>query len=248
MTDIEFRSEMTVTLVDCMGTDDSVIRAMLVSTKGADSIEAEATPGRINFLMRNRHGTPFEHASMTFYVEAPIAVFREWHRHRIGQSYNEMSARYKEMAPVFYVPPRERPLVQVGKPGHYTFVPASDEHYEAEVESFKEDHTYAYRSYQRSLERGTAKEVARGRLPVYLFSSMYVTLNPRSLMAFLSLRSTIEGAIRAGVPIDEDDQMPLFPSFPMWEIEQCALPMEQQFAQLFPLTHRAFREYGSVSP
>ncbi|WP_204268146.1 FAD-dependent thymidylate synthase, partial [Escherichia coli] len=65
--------------------------------------------GLINYLMRDRHGSPFEHNSMTFYVQAPIFVFREFMRHRIA-SYNEESGRYRELRPVFYVPARERNL------------------------------------------------------------------------------------------------------------------------------------------
>ena len=71
--------------------------------------------------MRDRHGSPFEHNSMTFYVQAPIFVFREFMRHRIA-SYNEESGRYRELRPVFYVPGPERKLTQIGKPGAYEFV------------------------------------------------------------------------------------------------------------------------------
>ncbi len=76
--------------------------------------------------MRDRHGSPFEHNSMTFYVQAPIFVFREFMRHRIA-SYNEESGRYRELRPVFYVPAPERNLVQQGKPGAYEFVPGTPE-------------------------------------------------------------------------------------------------------------------------
>ena len=85
--------------------------------------------GLINFLMRDRHGTPFEHSSMTFYVQAPIFVFREFMRHRIA-SYNEESGRYRELRPVFYVPGPQRRLRQQGKPGHYEFVDGTPEQLE----------------------------------------------------------------------------------------------------------------------
>lgn len=237
--DIEFSSELSVKLIDHMGTDLSVLAAMMVSTMGVESLDMldttpEAARGRLEFLMENRHGSPFEHSAMTCLVEAPIAVFREWHRHRIGQSYNEVSGRYTKLEPKFYIPPPERPLVQVGKPGEYTYVPGTDAQYAEMVADFEESHTAAYATYQRQLDRGIAKEVARGCLPVYLYTSMYVTLNPRSLMAFLSLRSKDDGAT--------------FPSFPMWEIEQCADRLEEHFAGLFPITHEAFRKHGSVCP
>src|SRR5688572_18003228 len=129
-TPIQFRSDMTVELVRSSAHDSDVLFAARVSTQGEKTLDAaasgaEATDrdrGLINYLMRDRHGSPFEHNSMTFYVQAPIFVFREFMRHRIA-SYNEESGRYRELRPVFYVPGPERNLVQVGKPGAYDFIP-----------------------------------------------------------------------------------------------------------------------------
>ena len=104
--EIQFRDDVTVELIDSMASDLSVVRSAKVSTVGDLSTlesDAEKSAGLINFLMRDRHGTPFEHNSMTFFVSAPIFVFREFHRHRIA-SYNEESGRYKKLQPVFYVP------------------------------------------------------------------------------------------------------------------------------------------------
>ena len=236
MTEVRFRSDMTVELVDSMGDDDSIVRAMLVSTKGADAKDAEATFGRINFLMANRHGTPFEHATMQFYAEVPIFVFREWHRHRIGVSYNEMSGRYAQLPPTYYIPGPERNLVQTGKPGHYIFTPGTPEDYEWLVKDMQEEAKLNYAMYQRRLDRGIAKEVARMSLGINIFSAQFFTCNPRSLMAFLSLRTKHE-------PPEA-----MFPSFPMREIEMAAEVMEQTFSDLFPLTYRAFVENGRVAP
>ena len=121
--DIEFRSDVTVELVRASARDADVIFAARVSTAGESTLEdidadAERSKGLINYLMRERHGSPFEHNSMTFFVRAPIFVWREHMRHRIA-SYNEESGRYKELNPVFYVPAQERNLIQVGKAGHY---------------------------------------------------------------------------------------------------------------------------------
>ena len=143
--------------------------------------------GLINYLMRDRHGSPFEHNSMTFYVQAPIFVFREFMRHRIA-SYNEESARYRELNPVFYVPAPDRNLIQVGKPGAYDFVPGTAEQAALTREATIHAVTVAYQEYERMLEAGIAREVARGVLPVATYSSMYVTMNARSLMNFLSLQ------------------------------------------------------------
>ncbi len=170
---------------------------------------------------------------MTFYVQAPIFVFREFMRHRIA-SYNEESGRYRELKPVFYVPAPERNLVQVGKAGAYDFLPGSSEQVELVQAEARRASEEAFASYQRMLEAGVAREVARIVLPLNIYSSMYVTLNARSLMNFLSLRTKREGS--------------QFPSFPQREIEMAAEKMEQHFSELMPLTLAAFNANGRVAP
>ena len=239
--EITFRSDVTVELVRHSASDADVIFAARVSTQGEQTLEgaasgAEATErdrGLINYLMRDRHGSPFEHNSLTFYVQAPIFVFREFMRHRIA-SYNEESGRYRELRPVFYVPGPERKLIQVGKPGAYDFVEGTTEQYELTVLEIKNTCTEAYASYQRMLDAGIAREVARAVLPVTLYSSMYVTMNSRSLMNFLSLRTKREGTH--------------FPSFPQREIEMVADLMEQAWEPLMPMTAAAFNAGGRVAP
>ncbi len=184
--------------------------------------------------MKNRHGTPFEHAALKFYVEAPLFVFREWHRHRIGWSYNERSGRYSQLSAEYYIPGPDRPMVQIGKPGAYEFVTGSTEDYMWLVKDMQEEAVENYARYESRLERGIAKEVARMSLGLNIYSAMFATCNPRSLMAFLSLRTK------------ELDSK--FPSYPMWEIEMCARSAEQALESLFPLTYKAFNENGRVCP
>ena len=237
MSERTIRCDVDVELMQSMGNDAAIVAAAKVSTKGADSaddFDAEASAGLIDFLMRNRHGTPFEHNAMTFLISAPIFVFREFHRHRIGWSYNEESGRYKQLAPVFYVPGADRALVQVGKPGHYTYVPGTTDQTLSQVERMVIAYHAAYDAYEAALEAGIAREVARAVLPVATFSSMYATCNARSLMAFLSLRTKREGST--------------FPSYPQREIEMVAEKMEEAFARLFPITHAAFDKHGRVCP
>ncbi|MFD1713005.1 FAD-dependent thymidylate synthase [Amnibacterium flavum] len=233
---------MTVELVRSSAHDSDVLFAARVSTQGEKTLEAaqdgteadeKRDRGLINYLMRDRHGSPFEHNSMTFYVQAPIFVFREFMRHRVA-SYNEESGRYREMRPVFYVPGAERKLIQVGKPGAYDFEPGTPEMTELVSEQTRQVSTAAYDSYQRMLEAGIAREVARIVLPLNLYSSMYVTMNARALMNFLSLRTKREGTH--------------FPSFPQREIEMVAEQMEDQWATLMPLTYEAFQKNGRVAP
>jgi thymidylate synthase (FAD) len=154
-------------------------------------------------------------------------------RHRIA-SYNEESGRYRELRPVFYVPGPERKLVQEGKPGAYDFVDGTPEQHRITVEQTKAACEGAYAAYQAMLDAGVAREVARTVLPVGTYSSMYVTMNARSLMNFLSLRTKRPDAA--------------FPSFPQREIEMVAEAMEDYWAELMPLTHAAFERNGRVAP
>ncbi len=235
---VEFRSDVAVELVRSSARDSDVLFAARVSTRGEQSLEdvdgdADRSRGLINYLMRDRHGSPFEHNSMTFFVHAPIFVFREFMRHRIA-SYNEESGRYRELRPVFYVPGPDRALVQQGKPGAYVFVEGSPEQHDLVSGEVRRVCEEAYAAYQRMLAAGVAREVARVVLPVTIFSSMYVTMNARSLMNFLSLRTKREGS--------------RFLSFPQREIEMVAERMEAEWRRLMPLTAEAFDQGGRVAP
>lgn len=233
MTDIKFRTDVTVELIDSMASDKAVALAARVSTGGKANDDPVRDGGLINYLMRDRHGSPFEHNAFTFYIEAPIFVFREFMRHRIA-SYNEESGRYKQLEPVFYIPNFDRALVQEGKPGAYTFVQGTSDQMSETRAAATSSASYAYQRYLNLLEEGVAREVARMVLPVNIYSSMYVTMNARSLMNFLSLRT-----------IHPDSKVP---SFPQREIEMVAEKMEVFFAEKMPYTYEAFNNNGRVSP
>ena len=238
---------MTVELVRASAADSDVLFAARVSTVGEQSLQqdidsregeqseqtSKRNAGLINYLMRDRHGSPFEHNSMTFYVQAPIFVFREFMRHRIA-SYNEESGRYRELRPVFYVPGPERNLVQQGKPGKYDFVPGTAEQFGLVEQEVRTNSRRAYESYEKMLAADAAGEVARMVLPLNIYSSMYVTMNARSLMNFLSLRTKRPDS--------------RFPSFPQREIEMVAEKMEAIWMDLMPLTSAAFEKNGRVAP
>lgn len=239
MSEVTFRNDVSVQLVKQCASDDDVLFAARVSTVGPKAAEAhkrnpERSKGLINYLMRDRHGSPFEHNSMTFFIEAPIFVFREFMRHRVGWSYNEESGRYRELRPVFYIPGPDRKLVQVGKAGAYTFEEGTPDQYDRVQHSMKMAYHQAYHQYQDMLAAGVAREVARAVLPVGLYSSMYATCNARSLMHFLGLRTTHPDAA--------------VPSFPQREIEMVGEKMESLWASLMPLTYDAFLTNGRVAP
>lgn len=239
---IELRSSITVRLIQKTGGDHMVAAAAKVSTCGEEAAElaefgnAQATEGLINYLMAHRHGTPFEHASMTFFVHAPIFVWREWHRHRIGFSYNEESARYKQLNPVFWVPGDDRKIVPAKEhtSARPKFQAGTVEQMGVLRTAMAESYRGSYATYAALLDAGYAKEVARAVLPVAIYSSCWVTCNPRSLMSFLSLR-THEPAAQ-------------FVSYPQAEIETAARAVEQFLKEGWPLTHAAFNKHGRVAP
>ncbi len=235
--DISFRSDVVVELVKHSAADADVAFAARVSTQGERSLEQveedDKLFGLINFLMRERHGSPFEHSVFTFYVKAPIFVWREHMRHRIA-SYNEESGRYRVLEPEFYLPAKDRKLIQVGKPGAYVFEPGTEDQYISLGMNISKQCAEAYKRYEEMLEQGIAREVARIILPVNIYSSAYVTMNARALMNFLSLRRAVEGSH--------------FPSYPQREIEMVAEKYENFFQKTMPLTHKAFSENGRVAP
>lgn len=237
--EMTFRSDMTVELVKHTASDADVLFAARVSTVGEQSLDElgkdpERSKGLINYLMRDRHGSPFEHNSMTFFISAPIFVFREFMRHRVGWSYNEESGRYKELDPVFYLPDADRKIVQTGKPGQYVFTDGTAQQHASLRKELQQQYECSYHTYWLMLQDGVAREVARFALPQGLFSSMYATCNARSLMHFLGLRTTHPDA--------------KVPSFPQREIEMVGEKMEAEWAKLMPLTHAAFNANGRVAP
>lgn len=235
MTDIQFRSSMTVELRDHMGDDERVVQAARVSTgHDLEKVADKTLEGLIRYLMKNRHGTPFEHNAYTFRIECPKFVTIEFMRHRIA-SYNEESARYTQLDAVFWLPSTSRPIMQGnGKPGHYELLHGSNEQHQELCRRGRERYTRAYRDYERDLADGYAREVARAWLPFGIYTSFYVTLNARSMMNFLSLR------------VDSPDAA--FVTKPQHEIQEVAHFVEWEFSKHMPVTHNAFTENGRIAP
>lgn len=235
MPDLQFKSDMDVQLIDHMGNDLSICASARVSTTlEMFDYSGVKNKGLINFLMRDRHGTPFEHNSISFRVSAPLFVFYEWHRHRVGWSYNEESGRYRELDPVFYLPRFDRPLRQTGKPGAYTFERGDGEQLFHTEHNHQEVARVAWDAYQDMLQHGVAREVARNVLPVSIYKTMYATCNLRSLFSFLSLRWAH--------PLSQ------VPTFPLDEIQIVAQGMEDLARPLFPMAFEAFDKNGRVGP
>ena len=237
MTDITFRSDVDVELVEVNATDLRVAKAAWVSTKGAraeDENDPARISGLINYLVRDRHGSPFEHTNFTFAIRCPIFVVREFHRHRAGWSYNEESGRYTKLKPEFYIPAPDRNLVQTGKPGHYVFSPGNSNQYMLTSTGIQRSSRTAWNEYEGMLEAGVAKEVARMVLPLNIYTSFYATCNARSLMHFLGLRT--------------EDEYATFKSHPQFEIQLVANAIEKHFKNQMPITWEAWNRNGRVAP
>jgi thymidylate synthase (FAD) len=207
--------------------DLSVINSARVSyAKRHETIEA-GDAGLINFLMRERHGTPFEHNSFRFHVKAPLFVTREWQRHRIG-SFNEVSGRYVELPEEYYIPSLDNIRKQEGRPGQYRFVKNEDRGSCMWTASkISEAVHYSFRIYHMLLEHDVAREQARLVIPLATYTQFYWTVNARSLMNFISLRSGPTA---------------------MYEIQEYAKAIEQMFSEKMPLTHGAWNANGRVAP
>ena len=215
-----------VRLDAAMASDLSVANAARVSfARRKDELD-EADEGLIRFLMRERHGTPFEHNAFRFHIRCPIFVAREWFRHRVG-SFNEFSMRYAKATDEFYVQEPEDERTQVGKPGAYTFEPVADELAEQTRDELREVYEHAFATYERLVEEGVAREIARAVLPVGAYTEFYWTVNARSLMNFVSLRA------------DEAAQR---------EIRRYALAVERFLEEQMPVTHAAFVANDRTAP
>jgi thymidylate synthase (FAD) len=225
--------ETTVAVLDkgflaldaALASDLAVVNGARVSFNQEAQELGERDEGLIRFLMREKHGSPFEHGYFRFLVKAPIFVVREHHRHRAGHSYNEWSGRYSKLEAEFYVPEYVR--TQVGKPGSYSFEAVDEETREATRREIEENAERAFEVYERLLEMEVAKEVARAVLPLSTYTKYYWSCNPRSLMHFCSLRNH-EAA--------------------QYEIRQYAAAAESFLARLMPVTHGAFVANERIAP
>ncbi len=248
MAEIKFTSDITVHLVQQMGGDHMVVAAARVSTTGAEALQCASLPadeqaGLIRYLMKHRHGTPFEHSAMTFFLHAPAFVWWEWVRHRIGQtvdcselSFNLESGRYRELQPVFWVPRRDRAMRVPEKhsPARPRYEEMPEDDYTAACGSMARAYLSSWDEYQRLLAIRVAPEVARAVLGFGVYYSGWVTCNPRSLMSFLSLRTY--------------DLAAKYVSYPQAEIEEAARACEECLKIGWPITHAAFVECGRVAP
>jgi thymidylate synthase (FAD) len=211
-----------VELIERWGSDEDIIEAARMSTgKGFQGWGTQEKPGDeklMAYLWRNRHTSPFEQCGLTIEVQAPLMVFRDWHRHRT-QSYNELSARYTQMPDLHYLPSAERIQAQSkkNKQGSEGVIPGD---VKAEfLRRMKLEQEMIYDNYQWALDHGIAREIARLNTPVSRYSKMRASANLLNWLRFLGLR------------LDEGAQ---------WEIRQYAEVLSSFIKELFPRTHELF--------
>lgn len=183
----------------------------------------------LKFLYTNnpKHATPFEFAGMVIEVQAPIFVFREWHRHRT-QSYNELSARYTPLPDMNYVPDLvnlfERALTAQTSKNRQASAATSKEELKAKdfdqwLNRLQQLYSFAQEVYSEGLAIGVPKELARCPVPVARYSRMRASANLRNWLAFLTLR------------MDPGAQ---------WEIRQFANAVGKIISHQFPRTWKYF--------
>lgn len=242
MSDLTFSSEMGVNLIDSMGNDTRIAAAAKVSVSAEECLKllevekAEGIDGLINYLMKQRHGSPFEHVVATFYLKVPIFVVREWMRHRMA-SYNEMSGRYTRMLPEFWIPDEDRKLFPIDygyKASRPVLRSGTAEEHAWLVKDIKESAQEDWDHYQKRIDFGYVNEVSRTSLGVNIYTQLWSTANLRSWMNFLSLRTHNPDA--------------MFVSYPMKEINDGADKVESFLNAIAPLAMAAFNKNGRVCP
>jgi thymidylate synthase (FAD) len=226
MQEIKVLNHGTVRLVDHMGNDLSVVRSARVS------YDAEWRAGQdegkdaklIHYLMKNKHTSPFESVAFTFEVKAPIFVFRQWHRHRTW-SFNEISARYSELPEEYYIPELSKITTQAvnNKQQRTDEILADAEEIQSLIQHQCAD---AFTTYHKLLEKGCARELARGVLPVNTYSKMFATIDLHNLLGFIKLRDH---------------------SHAQYEIQVFAQAMLELIEPIVPECVKAFRLYNGVA-
>lgn len=178
-----------VRLVDVMGSDLSVVRAARVSYDAAERAgEDKGSDARlINYLWKNKHTSPFEAVQFTFEVKAPIFVLRQWHRHRT-QSYNEISARYRELPETFYVPALDQITTQ-SEDNKQMRTQTQHPMASGLAATIRNQNAEAFETYRRLLKAGCPRELARSVLPMGTYSHMFTSVNLLNLFRFLTLRN-----------------------------------------------------------
>lgn len=220
VTEIPVLDKGFVKLVDCMGSDLSVVNAARVSFGKRKDAFDEGDAKLIKYLAKHEHTSPFRHTALTLHVKAPIFVFRQWMKHRIGSEFNEISGRYVVFPDdEFYVPEVFRMQSKDNKQGSLGEI--AEEHRGPAAAAFLQSCKDSVKQYKALLEMGVCKEQARCVLPVGLYSEVYWTVSLQAAAHFIRLRT--EGHAQ-------------------WEIQQYAHAVAKVVEQVYPVSLKALLE------
>ena len=185
---IEVLDHGFVRLIESMGSDLSIVRNARVSYDAEwRTGEDEGKDAKLlNYLIKNKHTSPFESCCFTFEVKAPIFVFRQWHRHRTW-SFNEISARYAELPEEFYVPELEQ-ITQQSASNKQMRTDEVNEYAPLIQANIRVTSKDSFETYKNLIQLGCPRELARSVLPVGTYSHMFATVDLHNLMHFLKLR------------------------------------------------------------
>lgn len=210
-----------VRLVDVMGSDDSIVQAARVSY-GKGTKKRHEDKGLIRYLMRHQHTTPFEMVEFKFHVKLPIFVARQWIRHRTA-NVNEYSGRYSVMEDQFYVPNAEdiRYQSKTNRQGRGEEA-VSEETQREFIQALNDVTEKSYKDYQKFIDAGVARELARINLPLSLYTQWYWKIDLHNLLHFLKLRLDVKAQA---------------------EFRRYALVMAEIVKQVCPITWEAFADY-----
>jgi thymidylate synthase (FAD) len=209
-----------VQLVDQMGSDLSVVNAARVSFGKRKEAFDESDAKLVRYLAKHEHTSPFRHTAMTFHVKAPIFVFRQWMKHRIGSEFNEISGRYVVFPEdEFYVPEVFRQQAKVNKQGSEGEI--APEHREAAAKTYLDACKASVAQYRALLDMGVCKEQARCVLPLGLYSEVYWTVSLQAVAHFIRLRTD---------------------SHAQWEIQEYGHAVAKLVEQAYPVSLQALLE------
>ncbi|WP_341808352.1 FAD-dependent thymidylate synthase [Wolbachia endosymbiont (group E) of Neria commutata] len=176
-----------IRVIDYMGSDNAIVQAARVSYgKGTKQISQDEA--LIKYLMRHHHTTPFEMCEIKFHVKLPIFIARQWIRHRTA-NVNEYSARYSILDNEFYIPKPEQVAKQSdnNKQGSGE---AFDSDISSEIiDSLTNDSNLVYSHYEKFIEHGLAREIARTNLTLNYYTQFYWKIDLHNLLHFLRLRA-----------------------------------------------------------
>lgn len=213
----------SLSLLRTAGSDLDIVNAARVSFGGMSDTFGTRDEKLIHYLLSHQHTSPFEHTHMVFHVKLPIYIARQWVRHRIGVSYNEVSGRYTQVPLEFYIPQQWRVQDKVNRQGSVRAdIPEGQECFD----SYKKLLEAAGKTYDNLLQAGVAKELARGVLPLCTYTQFIFTCNLVSLFHFVKLR---------------------YDHHAQWEIQQYAKGMLELSYAYFPISINAWCEIQGLS-